>query len=57
MARVLKPGALFLDYDLFDLIGGVAAQTESLKAAGFAAVDCLWQEAPRAILAASAAGP
>ena len=54
IARVLKPGALFLDYDLFDLIGGVAAQTESLKAAGFAAVDCLWQEAPRAILAAAA---
>ena len=54
VARVLKPGALFLDYDLFDLIGGVAAQTESLKAAGFAAVDCLWQEAPRAILAAAA---
>jgi SAM-dependent methyltransferase len=56
IARVLKPGALFLDYDLFDLIGGVAAQTESLKAGGFTAVDCLWQEGPRAILAASAAG-
>ena len=56
VARVLKPGALFLDYDLFDLIGGVAAQTQSLKAAGFAAVDCLWQEGPQAILAASAAG-
>jgi ubiquinone/menaquinone biosynthesis C-methylase UbiE len=56
IARVLKPGALFLDYDLFDLIGGVAAQTESLKAAGFASVDCLWQEAPRAILAAATAG-
>jgi ubiquinone/menaquinone biosynthesis C-methylase UbiE len=56
IARVLKPGALFLDYDLFDLIGGVAAQTESLKAAGFAAVDCLWQEGGRAILAATAPG-
>jgi ubiquinone/menaquinone biosynthesis C-methylase UbiE len=52
VARVLKPGALFLDYDLFDLIGGVAAQSEALKAAGFAKVDCLWQESPRAILAA-----
>jgi hypothetical protein len=49
----LKPGALFLDYDLFDLIGGVEAQAESLKAAGFAVVDCLWQESPRAILVAS----
>jgi len=56
IARVLNPCALFLDYDLFDLIGGVAAQTESLKAAGFTAVDCLWREAPRAILAASATG-
>ena len=56
IARVLKPGALFLDDDLFDLIGGVAAQTESLKAAGFTSVDCLWQESPRAILAAAIAG-
>jgi ubiquinone/menaquinone biosynthesis C-methylase UbiE len=55
IARVVKPGALFLDYDLFDLIGGVAAQVESLKTAGFAAVDCRWQEAPRAILAAATA--
>jgi ubiquinone/menaquinone biosynthesis C-methylase UbiE len=55
VARVLKPGAPFLDYDLFDLVGGVAAQTQSLKAAGFARVDCLWQESPRAILAAYAA--
>jgi len=56
VARVLKPGALFLDYDLFDVIGGVAAQSESLKVSGFAAVDCLWQESPRAVLAASTGG-
>jgi ubiquinone/menaquinone biosynthesis C-methylase UbiE len=55
IARVLKPGALFLDYDLFDLIGGVAAQREVLNAAGFAHVECLWQESPRAILAAGTA--
>lgn len=55
IARVLRPGALFLDYDLFDLIGGVAAQSESLKEAGFARIDCLWQESPRAILAAAVA--
>ena len=54
IARVLKPGALFLDYDLFELIGGVATQTEALKAAGFTRVDCLWLEGPRAILAAVA---
>jgi ubiquinone/menaquinone biosynthesis C-methylase UbiE len=55
IVRVLKPGAVFLDYDLFDLIGGVAAQSETLKAAGFARVECLWQESPRAILAAHCA--
>jgi 2-polyprenyl-3-methyl-5-hydroxy-6-metoxy-1,4-benzoquinol methylase len=54
IVRLLKPGAMFLDYDLFDLIGGVAAQRETLRAAGFAQVDCLWQESPRAILAATA---
>jgi hypothetical protein len=49
-----ETGALLLDYDLFELIGGVAAQTETLKAAGFTRVDCLWLEGPRAILAAVA---
>jgi SAM-dependent methyltransferase len=55
IARVLKPGTRFLDYDLFDLIGGVAAQSQTLEAAGFARVDCLWQQSPLAILAATAA--
>jgi ubiquinone/menaquinone biosynthesis C-methylase UbiE len=55
IARLLKPGMLFLDYDLFDLIGGVAAQSETLKTAGFVRVDCLWQDSPRAILAATTA--
>jgi ubiquinone/menaquinone biosynthesis C-methylase UbiE len=53
VARVLKPGAVFLDYDLFDLIGGVAEQSRTLQAAGFARVDCLWQQSPLATLAAS----
>jgi SAM-dependent methyltransferase len=56
IARVLQPGALFLDYDLFDLIGGVTAQSEAMKTAGFAGVDCLWQDSPRAILAAHSGG-
>jgi SAM-dependent methyltransferase len=55
VAQVLKPGVLFLDYDLFDLIGGVAAQREAMRAAGFVRVDCLWQESPRAIFAATTA--
>jgi ubiquinone/menaquinone biosynthesis C-methylase UbiE len=52
IARVLKPDGVFLDYDLFDLIGGVAAQTQELATAGFAAIDCLWQEGRLAILRA-----
>jgi len=48
IARVLKPGGLFLDYDLFfDEIGGLA-----LRAGGFATVECLWQQAPLATIAA-----
>lgn len=52
IAGVLKPGGVFLDYDLFGLIGGVEAQTETIRKAGFAAVDCLWQEGRLAVLAA-----
>ncbi len=55
IARLLKPGAVFLDYDLFELIGGVAAQTRAIEQAGFARVDCVWQDPPRAIIAAYAA--
>jgi ubiquinone/menaquinone biosynthesis C-methylase UbiE len=52
IAGVTKPGGMFLDYDLFGLIGGVEAQTETIRTAGFAAVDCLWQEGRLAVLAA-----
>ena len=53
IARVLKPGGLFLDYDLFfDHTGGLSRHTELLKEAGFAEVECLWQQAPLATIAA-----
>ena len=53
IARVLKPGGLFLDYDLFfDEIGGLARHTELLRAGGFSKVECLWQQAPLATVAA-----
>lgn len=53
IARVLKPGGVFLDYDLFfDSIGGLARHIELLREAGFASVECLWQEAPAASVAA-----
>jgi ubiquinone/menaquinone biosynthesis C-methylase UbiE len=52
IARVLKPGALFLDYDLFERFGGIALHTRLLEEAGFARVDLVWQQPPVAILAA-----
>ena len=55
IARVLKPGALFLDCDLFERFGGIAVHTKLLEEAGFARVDLIWQQSPVATLAAHAA--
>ncbi|HEU0216712.1 MAG TPA: class I SAM-dependent methyltransferase [Stellaceae bacterium] len=53
VAEALKPGGVFLDYDLFfDEIGGTARHVELLRDAGFAQVDCLWQKPPLATLRA-----
>jgi 2-polyprenyl-3-methyl-5-hydroxy-6-metoxy-1,4-benzoquinol methylase len=52
IAGTLKPDGVFLDYDLFGLIGGTDAQMQTIRAAGFAAVDCLWQEGRLAIIRA-----
>jgi SAM-dependent methyltransferase len=52
IAGLLKPGRAFLDYDLFGLIGGADAQVDTIRAAGFAAVDCLWQHERLAIIRA-----
>lgn len=53
VASVLKPDALFLDYDLFfDEIGGLAGNVHMLHEAGFDRVDCLWQQNPLATIAA-----
>ena len=56
LANVLKPEGVFLDYDLFGLIGGVDAQMRTIREAGFAAVDCLWQEGRLAIIRAREPG-
>ncbi len=47
---VLKPNGVFLDYDLFGLIGGIDGQMQTIREAGFAAVDCLWQEGRLAVI-------
>jgi ubiquinone/menaquinone biosynthesis C-methylase UbiE len=54
VAQALKPGGVFLDYDLFfDAIGGLDGNTKMLREAGFASVDCLWQQPPLATLKAN----
>jgi 2-polyprenyl-3-methyl-5-hydroxy-6-metoxy-1,4-benzoquinol methylase len=52
IAGLLKPDGLFLDYDLFDLIGGIDPQLRMISDAGFAAADCVWREGRVAIVAA-----
>jgi trans-aconitate methyltransferase len=53
IAGLLNPEAAFLDYDLFfDSIGGLARHLELLREAGFASVECLWQNPPNASLVA-----
>jgi SAM-dependent methyltransferase len=52
VAGILKPAGVFLDYDLFGLIGGIDPQLRTISEAGFAAVDCLWQEGRLAIIRA-----
>ena len=47
---LLKPNGWFLDYDLF--FDGVEPHINAMRAAGFAGVECRWQEAPRAVVAA-----
>lgn len=52
IAGLLKPDGAFLDYDLFELIGGIEAQLATIREAGFASVDCVWHEGRVAIVAA-----
>lgn len=47
---LLRPGGWFLDYDLF--FDGVEPHLNAMRTAGFAPVECRWQQPPRAIVAA-----
>jgi len=53
ICNLLKPDGRFLDYDLF--FAGAEGHIAELRNAGFASVECPWQEPPRAILVASRA--
>jgi len=50
---LLRPQGQFLDYDLF--FAGVEGHIAELRNAGFATVECPWQDPPRAILIAARA--
>jgi ubiquinone/menaquinone biosynthesis C-methylase UbiE len=52
IAGLLKPGCSFLDYDLFDHVGGVEAHIQMLRKARFVHADSIWHEAPSAIIVA-----
>jgi ubiquinone/menaquinone biosynthesis C-methylase UbiE len=52
IAGLLKPGCSFLDYDLFDHAGGVALHIQLMRSARFVRADCIWHEAPSAIVVA-----
>jgi ubiquinone/menaquinone biosynthesis C-methylase UbiE len=47
---LLKPGGYFLNCDRF--VGGVDPHLAELRQAGFARVECPWQDPPRAIIVA-----
>lgn len=47
---LLKPGGWFLDYDLF--FDGVESHLAAMREAGFASVECRWQEERHATIAA-----
>ncbi len=50
---LLRPGGWFFDYDLF--FNGVEPHLEAMREAGFAPVECRWQEDRHAIVAAARA--
>ena len=50
---LLKPGSWFLDYDLF--FNGVEPHLAAMREAGFARVECRWQDGRHAIVAAARA--
>ena len=50
IARVLHAGSAFLNCDLVDYVGGLALHIDLMRQAGFASAECVWHEAPLAII-------
>jgi hypothetical protein len=52
IAQVLKPGAPFLDYDLFALVGGIETHIGLMQEAGLSRVFRAWDDGHAAIMVA-----
>lgn len=50
---LLAAKGCFLDYDYFQYAGGLDAHLAGMRGAGFAVVECVWQEGAAAILKAA----
>jgi SAM-dependent methyltransferase len=50
VAGLLKPGAAFLDYDLFAQHGGIETHVVMMQEAGMARVSCVWDDGHTAII-------
>jgi ubiquinone/menaquinone biosynthesis C-methylase UbiE len=50
---LLKSGGAFLNYDHFDMVGGLPLHQHMLKVAGFASADVVWHEHRTAVIKAS----
>ncbi len=50
--KLLAPEGCFLDYDYFQYAGGVDVHVAAMRKAGFATVECLWQEGAASIVRA-----
>lgn len=52
VANLLKPGAQFLDYDLFRSCGGIEAHIAMMQDAGMTRVSCAWDNGHATIVVA-----
>jgi len=50
---LLSPNGCFLDYDYFQYAGGLETHLAGMREAGFASVECVWQEGAAAIVKAA----
>jgi 2-polyprenyl-3-methyl-5-hydroxy-6-metoxy-1,4-benzoquinol methylase len=50
IAALLKPGALFLDYDLFAMLGGIETHIGMMQEAGMTRVSRTWDDGHAAVI-------